>query len=284
MWMLGNRITLGFTEGDSTNFETLESVFVENGGFDVAIVVPPVDSKMSAQAQDTRLMMIMCTLRTICEDNKLPPVHVVGENRLESSAQLALRPKKAETIDETDFVNVQAIIARATCQAMAFPFMQPAVVQLFSTDESSPSIHLSLASLFVPLHVPISFAELIDEVKKVCENAICIGYRQSIGQHIHTTLCPKLEDRCSFQKGDVVIVISRGDPASFSSEAHGSFLNQDCLSESEYGSTEKPAEESRSGEKMLSGAKRKVWKAKRKKSHDATCSLMHDERHEKRCT
>ena len=53
--------------------------------------------------------------------HKLDAIHVVGENKLESSTKLALRPVAGEAdnslVDATDFVNVQAIIARACCQA-----------------------------------------------------------------------------------------------------------------------------------------------------------------------
>jgi hypothetical protein len=212
-WLLENRIRISFTEGDPSNYDTLERVMMkEQHGFDVALVVPPVDSAMSSQAQDTRLMTIMCALRSICEHNNLPPIHVVGENKLESSAGLALRPKTHESIDETDFVNVQAIIARTLCQAMAFPFMQPAVVQLFESTEGTPAVYMVQASLFVPLNYEILFSDLIEEVKEECKDHICIGYRLMLPHEVKQILCPKLNERVSFKEQDSLVIISRQTP------------------------------------------------------------------------
>jgi hypothetical protein len=190
----------------------MESVMKDQRGFDVALVVPPVNAAMSAHAQDTRLMTIMCTLRAVCEANHLPSIHVVGENKLESSAGLALRPKTDESIDETDFVNVQAIIARALCQAMAFPFMQPAVVQLFDSVEKTPFIYIVPATLFVPVNYKISFSDLIEEIKEECNDHICIGYRKVEPDKVRQVLCPKLDEELEFGEQDSVVIISRQQP------------------------------------------------------------------------
>jgi hypothetical protein len=212
VWTLEDRITISYTEGDPANYDTLERVMVEQQGFDVSLVVPPVDTDMSAQAQDTRLMTIMCTLRTICENNNIPPVHVVGENKLESTAGLALRPKTDESIDETDFVNVQAIIARTLCQAMAFPFMQPAIMQLFDSLEGTPSVYIVSASLLVPLDYEITFFDLMEEVKEDFIDHICIGYRLQLADQVKQILCPEITDRVRFGEHDALVILSRKQP------------------------------------------------------------------------
>merc|ERR1739845_134047 len=109
------------------------------------------------------------------------------------SSQLALRPRSDSTlIDETDFVNVQAIIARASCQALAYPFLQPALVQLFSSSDGSPGLYLCPAGMFLPFGEDISFADVIRQVKKGHKDDICIGYRALVGTKLQTVFCPKL--------------------------------------------------------------------------------------------
>jgi hypothetical protein len=212
VWIFEGRIQISFTEGDPANYDTLERVMKEQNGFDVSLVVPPLSTALSPQAQDTRLMTIMCTFRMICENNALPPIHVVGENKLESSSGLALRPKTDESIDETDFVNVQAIIARALCQSMAFPFMAPAVVQLFDSMEGTPSVYIVQASLFVPLDYEIVFSDLIEEVKEECKDHVCIGYRLMLVDQVKQILCPRLDESVRFQEHDCLVIMSRQQP------------------------------------------------------------------------
>merc|ERR1712159_304655 len=118
-------------------------------------------------------MNIMCTLRDICEHYSLPEVHVIGENKLDITAQIGVRPRSEETlVDETDFVNVQAIIARALCQALAYPFLQPSLVQLFNGLEKSPCLHIVPASMFLPLDKKILFADVIRQVQQGCPDAV----------------------------------------------------------------------------------------------------------------
>merc|ERR1711879_163420 len=142
----------------------------------------------------------MCHLRTIVLENALPQIHVVGENRLESTAQLAVRPfceDDCKRIDETDFVNVQAIVARALVQALAYPYMQPALVQLLSQGSSSPSLYMIPAGRFVPYHTACTFAEVVRQVKPADSNSVCIGYRVAESNDADTAqtknvICPGL--------------------------------------------------------------------------------------------
>jgi hypothetical protein len=290
-------VTLQHTEGDAANYDTLEEVltsigrieYIKGAGFDTAIIVPPLMERMSAQAQDTRLMSIMCIMRTITDQNDLPPIHVIGENKLESTAALAIRPKCAKrVVDETDFVNVQAIIARAMCQGLAYPFLQPPIDQLFSTEKKSPSIYLSPVEMFLPLGATVTFAAITAQVKRggnqdmrrgdtveevlggvrslySCagpnqdkvgrfgevvgtpaknskdmtdifqvrfptqsgettteeisranlarvKDDICIGYRAFIDIQMQTVICPTFDTTCTFQEGDVLLIVARREP------------------------------------------------------------------------
>ena len=75
------------TCGDAANYEILEEV-LEKGKFSIAMIIPPVavaEKQITPQAQDTRLMSIMCMVRTIIEEKELPEIHIVGENKLEAT-------------------------------------------------------------------------------------------------------------------------------------------------------------------------------------------------------
>lgn len=164
-------------------------------------------------------MSIMCILRTIIDSRRLKRIHVVGENKLELSAQVAIRPRDDHIgVDETDFVNVQAIIARALCQALAYPFMQPAVLQLLSTAQGSPSVYMSSAGVFVPYGREVTFAQVISLVKRAHPDNVCIGYRvaetstDSDVPIVKNVLCPGLQATWTFQEGDALLIIARHHP------------------------------------------------------------------------
>merc|ERR1712232_1545129 len=137
---------------------------------------------------------------------------------LESTANLALRPRydtdigdqTMKDVDETDFVNAQAIVARAMCQAMAFPNLQPAIVQLFSQEEETPTMRICPAAMFVPYSVSITFADVIRQVKKGNADDICVGWRAA-GK---TVLCPQHTRDCNWNPKEepMLLIISRSEP------------------------------------------------------------------------
>jgi len=236
---LRTSVTLSHRHGDAADYETLNAT-LQNASpvdFDVAIILPSVAPLLSAQAQDTRLMSIMCILRTIVVQRGLKMIHVVGENKLESTSRLALRPLHASSatgkVDDSDFVNAQAISARALCQALAYPDMQPALLQLLCASPGSPSVHLCSAGMFLPYGVEICFADVIRRVKKGNPDDICIGHRVQNERRMITQF-PVLSDEQVFQDGDVLLIISRGKPQALGSSGasdarHGDGKRSDDL-------------------------------------------------------
>jgi len=224
-WMFKGRLQISHAKGDATNYERLKTMCV-NGvttedqadgsqrspHFD-AVMIVPAEGKISAQSQDTRMMSIMCILRTICHDENLPSIHVIAENALDGSSRIALRPRCHErVVDESDFVNVQAIIARALTQGLAYPYMQPAVVQLINPAPGSPGIFICPVGMFVPLHEDIIFADVIRRVKAKNKDDITIGIRISSNSSLNTIFCPGLLDKFNFSSRDTLLIMSRQDP------------------------------------------------------------------------
>ena len=95
--------------------------------------------------------MTMLLLRRVHADlPDQPPLHVVGENSLDATAVLALGPTSKRCM-VPDFVNTQAIYARALAQALAYPVMAPAISQLFMVEKDSPQLVLHPAGTeFLP--------------------------------------------------------------------------------------------------------------------------------------
>ena len=95
--------------------------------------------KLPDEIRDSRVQTMMLLLRStqaILYGADQAPLHVIGENALDASAALALTPASRRNVP--DFVNTQAINARALTQALAYPLMQAAIAQLFYNVPGSP--------------------------------------------------------------------------------------------------------------------------------------------------
>merc|ERR1719271_1562469 len=109
-WVL-NEVLIVHTQGDAADLKTLRSVMRANK-FESAIVMGTMASvDLPSHSQDTRVLQTMLLLRkTHSELYPETPLHVVGENCLDSTAVLALAPKSvgSERKDPPpDFVNTQ---------------------------------------------------------------------------------------------------------------------------------------------------------------------------------
>ena len=91
---------------------------------------------LSPQSRDTRVLTILLLLRHLARKCRPKlPLHVIGENAQDATALLALSPtpplaKVAGQNRQPDYVNTQAIIARALVSALAYPLMHEALSEV----------------------------------------------------------------------------------------------------------------------------------------------------------
>merc|ERR1719281_571624 len=131
-------------QGDAANLDTLREVMRVNE-YESAIVMGTMAGvKLPPQSRDRRVLTTMLMVRKAHYELYESPLHIVGENALDATAVLAVA-QKGSSGDALipDFVNTQAIYARALTQGVAYPFMQPAVAQLFHQTAGNPEIYLS---------------------------------------------------------------------------------------------------------------------------------------------
>ena len=82
-------------------------------------------------------------------------MHIIGENNIDETAMLALGPRTKEHVDEPpDFVNTQAIYARALALTLAYPAVYPAIAEIFDSGVGA-TLSLRPAGLYVPLGAPL---------------------------------------------------------------------------------------------------------------------------------
>jgi hypothetical protein len=166
------------------------------------------------------------------------PLHIVGENALDSTAVLANSMKLRDgVIVAPDFVNTQAIYARALTQGLAYPYMQPAVAQLFHQHAQNPEIYLAQVGFE---HLPPgrwSFAEMALVVENDNAQDVLIG----VLIDGVSTLAPPPSEEFTLKGTDYLILVTR---------KHGTHNNKDFMndegtssSESSQDPGEQPSEE-----------------------------------------
>lgn len=207
VWHFDGSVSLMHSCGDAGDFDQLEAVVTSNKHFNQAIILTTTaEKKLDPKMRDTRMMSIMLMLRYIQKESNLPFLHVIGEDSMDVTAQIALRPRAGSSVDKCDFVNVQALYARALCQALAYPKMQPAIAQLFAQEENSPNLFLRNVGLYVTFGKQISFFNLVQKVQEAEPSDICIGYRLA---NAKLCLVPKHTEILSFTAGDRLAIFSR---------------------------------------------------------------------------
>lgn len=191
--------------GDASRYPDLMRV-LQPKAFNVAVLLSTnAKAKLPAASRDRRLLAMCLFIRHIQSELSQPAMRIVGENALDVTSMYALAPRDDQPV-EPDFVNIHAIYARALCQALAYPRMVSAIDQLLSNAPGTPSLVLQDAALFVPLKTPLSFAEVVQLVKRRSPWACCLGYRKSDGALV---TIPNLSDECMYEDGDRLILITR---------------------------------------------------------------------------
>eukprot|EP00930_Biecheleria_cincta_P039055 TRINITY_DN26861_c0_g1_i1.p1 TRINITY_DN26861_c0_g1~~TRINITY_DN26861_c0_g1_i1.p1 ORF type:complete len:857 (-),score=140.97 TRINITY_DN26861_c0_g1_i1:89-2659(-) len=206
-----NEIRISYTQGNAANYKDLEGL-IRRKTYDKAVILSTMaDCDLPPMSRDSRILSIMLHLRHLQMTYKKPPIHVIGENALDSTSVLAMGPSSRDThcstADLPDFVNVQAIYACALCQSLAYPRLQPHMSQLFSKDPGTPSLRLIDALSVLPAGCyPWGSVVLYVPKTSLDPSDVLIGIRKNSGP---VTLVPMLSEEVNFEKGDKLMVISR---------------------------------------------------------------------------
>ena len=104
---------------------------------------------------------------------------------------------------EPDFVNSQAVSARALVQTLAYPLIQPAIQDLFQESKNSAEIVTVAANEYLPLNTPLIYGVIRTLVLQTRgERSIAIGIMWRAG---HSELLPPHDKtrrlRCSRATG-----------------------------------------------------------------------------------
>merc|ERR1712070_1092597 len=223
-------ITVYHVAGNAASYADLSPLLNcgEGHRFNTAIVLGTqavqqaggVAKQLPPHSQDTRVLTILLQLRH-CTKVWKEPLHIITENQEDQTEKLAVVPKvKEENVAEqksdvaqshkSDFINTQAIYARALTMALAYPQMQSAVGELFEENEAGdPVPTLDLIDIKdLGLDKPnIPFAAIQQViVDRVGAFAVVLGtYTKEFG----LGLAPSASKTYNFAKGDRVCVCFR---------------------------------------------------------------------------
>lgn len=107
-------------KGDACDESVLAELFGKGTVYSTAIVLGSGPSvSLPAAICDSRVLQMMLILRKLTEDGE-QTMHVIGENSVDQTSQLALGPH-VTSLSDADFVNTQAIIARTLVLNLAYP-------------------------------------------------------------------------------------------------------------------------------------------------------------------
>jgi len=215
--------------GDAASYADLAPL-IERKAFNACVVLgTAADMKLSPIAQDSRVLSITLLMRHLVLQRRTKgctlACHIVAENQVDQTALLALTPQESMEMRNEgkyllpDFINTQAIIARALAQATAFPKIQGALSELFDDEDpkdGSPRLILVNADKCLPLGCGIKFGVVQDRVGKMCGNNVCVGY---IDHQKTMVLGPKLSSVHTYKEDARLIFITRNDVASMMTTA-----------------------------------------------------------------
>ena len=110
---------------------------------------------LSPKMCDTRVLNILLTIKHLRARSRwaAAPLHVIGENQIDETSMLALTPASGR---EPDFINTQAIYARALAISLAYPVMGAVIRELFD-GKAATAIRLLAAGDVLPLDTPLAW-------------------------------------------------------------------------------------------------------------------------------
>ena len=197
-------------EGDAATTDVLSPVIMKNTIHTAIVLGTQETVHLGPSHRDTRVLNILLLLRKLWSlKYEGVPMHIVGENNEDMTALLALAPKRlgSRIRKEPDFVNSQAVSARALVQTLAYPMIQPAIKDLFDDAPSSADIVTVMASEYVPLDVVMKYGVVRAAVLRAKPGrSICIGIIWKNGEKV---LVPPHDDDVCFCAEDRLIVFRR---------------------------------------------------------------------------
>lgn len=228
-WELGEegfQIKLYVIHGDAANFKELQAVLrsmTDQYRFGTAIVLgTQASGALAPHSQDTRVLSILLMLRMLTKKWK-SPLHIITENQEDQTALLAITPNVSSEHQELgkrrghdpDFINTQAIYARALAMALAYPQMLRSVGELFLEAEREkvgvtvPQIDIIDADSFGLVNGnDVSFGTLqhIISAHPSMESGVMLGLFLEEGGLV---MLPPLSRKTRFVKGDRLVVCAR---------------------------------------------------------------------------
>ena len=218
-------ITIRHMSGDAASPSSLEPLVMERD-FETAIVFGTQASvRLVPHSQDTRVLSIMLLLRKLSsvKDLARPPnmrnnIHVVGENQEDATSALALGPAEINGeeakaskshFSDPDFINTQAIYARAMSQTLAYPIIRNAVSDLFDEHALSPSVDIMPAYAYVVVGEEFTFGVVRAScLQETGHKTIAIRFIASdMNNKVH--MCPPHADKRKWLKNDKIITLRR---------------------------------------------------------------------------
>lgn len=212
VWMFEDSVKVRYIAGDAAKYNTLHyvlksAVTERSTTFQQAIIMSTMaNEKLSPFSRDTRVISIMLFLRHLQVLYRQEPMHIIGENSMDSTSYLAMGPVASKgAAAAIDFVNVHALYARVLAQFLAYPRMGPALSQLFAGRPGMPSIRLESARGRIPAD-ELTFGTLVRLHKELFPEDVLLGIRQTDGSMVIT---PPLSEVLDCSEEPLLILITR---------------------------------------------------------------------------
>ena len=216
--------------GDAAEPEVIASIIAEQTVHTVIVMGTQANIRLPSISRDTRVLNIMLLLRKFWfVKAESVPMHIVGENQQDMTAKLALGPRKVNNISEErlekttgaaggrrhgqfvehqpDFINTQAVFARAMAQTLAYPLIRFAVNELLSKGEGYTDVIITPAREYLPLGVPLLYGVVRALVLQARgERSICLGIMPISGD---PKINPGHDKKYTFTKDDRLVILTR---------------------------------------------------------------------------
>ena len=195
--------------GDAADAAVMRPIILNDTVHTAIVMGTQASVRLAGHHRDTRVLNIMLLLRKLWGIKAEGiPMHVVSENDQDMTARLALAPKRSGKVrTEPDFVNSQAISARALVQTLAYPIIQPAIKDLFVEEEGTCNINVINCSEYIPLGQKMKYGVIRASVLRAKgERSICIGVMFGDGR---VAVLPPHDEYMTLGKNDRLVVLRR---------------------------------------------------------------------------
>lgn len=200
--------------------------------FNVAIVLGThAMAEDSPEIQDCRVLTCCLLLRQLNSTSKTP-IRIVSENNLDQTVFMAIAPQ-TKFAHAPDFINTQAIFARALVLTAAYPEMGPAVNELFEGGHQqddgkgrqiqeeveegglrAPEIDLLQSSTLGLAQKNVAFGAVQAILAKMFDTndmgtVVVVGYYVHVNGTSELVLAPELNSTRLWNAEDQIIVLTR---------------------------------------------------------------------------